>query len=91
MAVGYKVALSARLGDYSQLRIFYNGAAYDDKPRGSMPLRLQMVRNAVFWPVVGDFAASLIRMATAKWEGIDVTCILTSGRTNDATDTPGRR
>jgi hypothetical protein len=82
---------SARLGDYSQLRIFYNGAAYDDKPRGSMPLRLQMVRNAVFWPVVGDFAASLIRMATAKWEGIDVACILTSGRTNDATDTPGRR
>jgi hypothetical protein len=47
---------SARLGDYSQLRIFYNGAAYDDKPRGSMPLRLQMVRNAVFWPLVGDFA-----------------------------------
>lgn len=82
---------SARLGDYSQLRIFYNGAAYDDKPKGHMPLRLQMVRNAVFWPVVGGFDASLLRMATAKWEGTDVACILISGRDNQATDTPGRR
>lgn len=82
---------SARIGDYSQLRIFYQGAAYDDKPKGHMPLRLQMVRNSVFWPVVGNFASSLIRMATAKWEGTDVACILVSGPVNDATSTPGRR
>ncbi|HYA47995.1 MAG TPA: energy transducer TonB [archaeon] len=82
---------SARLGDYSQLRIFYLGAAYDDKPRGHMPLRLQMVRNAVFWPVGGNFAAALIRMATAKWEGTDIACMLISGADNDATATPGRR
>jgi hypothetical protein len=82
---------SARLGDYSQLRIFYQGAAYDDKPKGHMPLRLQMVRNAVFWPVAGDFEASLLRMAAAKWEGTDVACILISHRDNEATDTPGRR
>src|SRR6516225_1522483 len=44
---------TARLGDYSQLRIFYQGAVYDDKTRGHIPLRVQMVRNAVFWPVVG--------------------------------------
>jgi len=82
---------SARLGDYSQLRIFYQGAAYDDKPRGHMPLRLQMVRNAVFWPVGGNFAPALIRMATAKWEGADIACMLISGGSNDATATPGRR
>jgi hypothetical protein len=82
---------SARLGDYSQLRIFYQSAAYDDKPRGHMPLRLQMVRNALFWPVVGNFAASLIRMATAQWEGTDIACILISRGGNDATATPGRR
>jgi Gram-negative bacterial TonB protein C-terminal len=82
---------SARLGDYSQLRIFYEGAAYDDKPRGHMPLRLQMVRNSVFWPVVGNFAPSLMRMATAKWEGTEIACILISGGGNDATATPGRR
>lgn len=82
---------SARLGDYSQLRIFHEGTAYDDKPRGHMPLRLQMVRNSVFWPVVGNFAPSLIRMATAKWEGTEVACILISRGGNDATATPGRR
>jgi hypothetical protein len=82
---------SARLGDYSQLRIFYEGAAYDDKPRGSMPLRLQMVRNAVFWPVVGNFAPSLIRMATANWQGTEVACMLISGGGNEATATAGRR
>ena len=82
---------SARLGDYSQLRVFYEGAAYDDKPRGHMPLRLQMVRNSVFWPVGGNFAGALMRTATAKWEGTEVACILISGSGNDATATPGRR
>lgn len=82
---------TARIGDYSQLRIFYEGAAYDDKAKGHMPMRLQMVRNSVFWPVVGNFAPSLMRMATAKWEGSDVACILVSGAMNDATPTAGRR
>jgi hypothetical protein len=82
---------SARLGDYSQLRIFYEGAAYDDKPRGSIPLRIQMVRQSVFWPVTGRFAPALIRMATAKWQGTDVACMLVSGARNDASPTPGRR
>ena len=82
---------SARLGDYSQLRIFYEGNVYDDKPRGHMPLRLQMVRNTVFWPVVGNFGYSLIRMATAKWEATDLACLLVSGMGAEATATPGRR
>lgn len=88
---GQSFRWSARLGDYSQLRIFYQGAAYDDKPSGHIPLRVQMVRNAIFWPVVGNFAPSLMRMATAKWEGTDVACILISRGGNDATATPGRR
>ncbi|HYM75512.1 MAG TPA: energy transducer TonB [Candidatus Dormibacteraeota bacterium] len=82
---------SARLGDYSQLRIFYQGQVYDDKPHGHMPLRLQTVRNSVFWPVVGNFSSSLLRMATAKWEDTELACILISGAVNDATATPGRR
>jgi hypothetical protein len=82
---------SARLGDYSQLRIFYEGAAYDDKPKGYIPLRLQMVRNAVFWPVIGNFAPTLLRMATTSFQGTDLACMLISGGGNDATPTPGRR
>jgi Gram-negative bacterial TonB protein C-terminal len=82
---------SARLGDYSQLRIFYQGAAYDDKPRGHIPLRLQMVRNSVFWPMFGNFAPALLRMATANWEGTPIACILISRGGNDSTATAGRR
>jgi hypothetical protein len=82
---------SARLGDYSQLRIYRDGTAYDDKPRGSIPLRIQMVRQSVFWPVTGRFAPALIRMATANWQGTEVACMLVSGGANDATPTPRRR
>lgn len=82
---------TARVGDYSLLRIYYEGDVYDDKPRGHMPLRLQMVRSAVFWPVNGNFSHALLRMATAKWEESEIACILISGMTNDATATPGRR
>jgi hypothetical protein len=82
---------SARVGDYSLLRIFYEGDVYDDKPHGHMPLRLQMVRSSVFWPVNGNFSQSLLRMATAKWEGTEIACILISGMVNDASPTPGRR
>jgi hypothetical protein len=82
---------SARLGDYSQLRIYHNGAAYDDKPRGSIPLRIQMVRQSVFWPVTGRFAPALIRMTSANWQGTEVACMLISGGGNEATPTPGRR
>jgi hypothetical protein len=81
---------SARLGDYSQLRIFHDGAAYDDKPRGPIPLRIQMVRQSVFWPVTGNFASALLRMATANWQGAEVACVLLS-RDDDATATLGRR
>lgn len=82
---------TARLGDYSQLRVFYQGAAYDEKPKGHIPLRIQMARNAVFWPIVGGFAGSVLRMATAKWEGTDVACILISRGMSDAVSEPGRR
>lgn len=82
---------SARLGDYSQFRIFYNGAAYDEKPRGHIPLRLQMVRNAVFWPIGGDFEAAVLRMATAKWQGSDVARLLISRRDDPSSDISGRR
>ncbi len=82
---------SAHLADYSIHRIFYEGAPYDEKSKGPIPLRIKMVREAVFWPVSGPFAASYLRVATARWEGADVMCILQS-RGPDAApnDEPGR-
>jgi hypothetical protein len=67
---------TAHIGDYFQLRIFHQGLPYDDKSPGPMPLRVQMARAAIFWPVSGNFAAASLRLASAKWDGADVMCIL---------------
>jgi hypothetical protein len=69
---------SAHLADYSIDRIFYRGYAFDEKASGPMPLRLRMARAAVFWPINGNFAPAYLRVATAKWDGDEVMCILRS-------------
>jgi hypothetical protein len=69
---------SAHLADYSIHRIFYRGYAFDEPPSRPMPLRLRMVRAAVFWPINGNFAPAYLRVATAKWDGDEVMCILRS-------------
>ncbi len=82
---------TAHLGDYSQSRIYYDGAAYDTKAHAYLPLRLQIVRSAIFWPVSGNFADALIRTAGATWKGAPVTCALVSGTRSEVKATPGRR
>lgn len=82
---------TARLGDYSQSRIYHNGVAYDTNAHAYLPLRLQMVRSAIFWPVSGNFAGLLIRTAAASWKGAPVTCALVSGTRSEVTTIPGRR
>ena len=69
---------TARLGDYSQVRIFQNGVPYDEKTPGPIPLRLQMVRGAVIWPMANVRPGTLIRMASAQWQGMEVMCALLS-------------
>jgi len=78
---------TAHLGDYSIDRIFYRGYAFDEKVAGPMPLRMRMVRAAVFWPINGNFAPAYLRVATAKWDGDEVMCILRSrGPTDEEVD-----
>lgn len=69
---------SARLGDFSITRIWNNGVPYDEKPISLIPMRLQMLRDAVFWPLRAHLDASL-RVANADWKGKQVTCILSAG------------
>jgi hypothetical protein len=69
---------SAHLADYSLDRIFYRGYVFDEKASAPMPLRLRLVRAAVFWPINGNFAPAYLRVATAKWDGDEVMCILRS-------------
>ena len=81
---------SARLGDYTQRRVFQNGIAYDEKTPGPIPLRLQMVREAVLWSMYHVRPGAGMRMASAKWNGMDVMCALLSTSTGFSA-TPGRR
>jgi hypothetical protein len=70
---------TARLGDYSQVRVFQYGVPYDEKTTGPIPLRLQMVRGAVIWPMDNVRPGTMIRMASAQWRGMEVMCALLSG------------
>ena len=82
---------SERLGSYAQERVFKGGVAYDTDPQAYQPLRLQMIRQAIFWPVAGQLANSRLRVAQAEWQGRPVTCVLVSaGRPRDDS-TQGRR
>lgn len=82
---------TAQLGSYSQSRIYYHGSAYDINAHAYLPLRLQMVRTAIFWPVSGNLADRLIRSAAANWKGVPVTCALISGTRSEVTAVPGRQ
>jgi Gram-negative bacterial TonB protein C-terminal len=83
---------SARLGDFELTRISARAAIFDDRPADFIPIRLHMLRDALFWPVnLGSTNNILIRTAAAHWKGQEVTCILTSGAQSDPTPTPGRR
>ena len=82
---------SEHLGNYSQLRIFHKGVAYDSNPGSYQPLRLEMVRQAIFWPVGGNFANTVIRVAEANWNGKPVTCALIAGPRASASQETGRQ
>ncbi|HWY55060.1 MAG TPA: energy transducer TonB [Terriglobales bacterium] len=69
---------TARLGEYSQVRVFQYGIPYDEKTAGPIPLRVQMVRGAVLWPMFNVRPGTMIRMASAQWRGMEVMCALLS-------------
>ncbi len=87
----YSFRWSASLGNFSMTRIAARGRLFDDRPLEFIPMRVHMLRGAIFWPINFDQAHALIRTAAANWKGKDLTCILTSGGMSDPTATPGRR
>jgi hypothetical protein len=82
---------SVRLGDFSLTRTFYQGTAFDDRAITFIPMRVQMLRDALFWPINLESARPLIRTTSANWKGTELTCVLTSGPQAEPTPTPGRR
>src|SRR5579884_364326 len=79
---------TVRFGSFSLSRVIVGGRVWDDAPHNSIPLRLQTLRNAVFWPVVGNVAPDLIRTAAVNSNGVSLTCVLVSPAYTNAANAP---
>lgn len=75
------------LAGYSESRVSTNGRIAA-KGIESLPLRVAMLRSAMFWPVGGNPSNSSVRTASAQWNSHPVTCLLLSGMA--PVETPGR-
>jgi hypothetical protein len=66
-------------GPFSQTRIGFHRQPFDDRPVAETPMRLHMLRNAIFWFAgVQPSPNALIRVAPVTWNGRPVTCLLLS-------------
>src|SRR5579884_3374798 len=83
----------AQLGGFTQTRLYSGGRAFDQRSNSFVPLRLQMVRNVVFWPM--NFAPrAMLRIASGKLGQTELLCGLFSSSLNDPAEmsaVPGRR
>jgi hypothetical protein len=69
---------TANLGGYSIVRIGSQGNTADAQPVSMIPMRIQMLRDAVFWAVRTPGSNLMVRTAAAELNGRPVTCLLTS-------------
>jgi hypothetical protein len=69
---------SAQLGDSHLIRIGSDGHVYGTNPSEPVPLRVQMVRSALYWPIVRNVGAHVIRAANVERDGKELSCLLLS-------------
>jgi hypothetical protein len=69
----------ARLQDSLVLQIGGEGHVYGTNPSEPVPLRIQMLRSVLHWPITRDPAASTMRAANIKKDAKAVSCLLLSG------------
>jgi hypothetical protein len=81
---------TARFGDFSVTRVHTGAGAFEEKHVPLVPMRIHMLRNAIFWAAQGITAASQFRTAAVEWNGRPATCLLVSEKP-DALETPARR
>src|SRR5262249_39084528 len=76
---GQRWRWTANLAGYSQTRNGRGQMGLDEQPVPAVPLRLHMLREAVFWPV--SFApGARLRTAAAQRNGKSLTCLLLNGQ-----------
>ncbi len=68
----------AKLQDSLVIRIGVNGRVYGTNPSELVPLRVQMIRSALHWPIMRNAGASAIRAANVERDGKAISCLLLS-------------
>ncbi|MGB8592785.1 MAG: hypothetical protein WA755_18065 [Candidatus Acidiferrales bacterium] len=79
---------SAQIGELKQFRIIENNQVYGTSVAEPVPLRVQMARAALLWPVPHRVGGMMIRSAKVNENGNDLSCLLLSG---EAPSSPGPR
>jgi hypothetical protein len=69
---------SAQMQDSRVLRIGIDGRVYGTNASEAVPLRVQLVRSALHWPIMRMAGGSAIRAADVKRDGMAMSCLLLS-------------
>jgi len=69
---------TAQLGDVQVIRIGSDRRVYGTDPSEPIPLRVQMVRSALYWPITRNAGASAIRATDVERDGKAMSCLLLS-------------
>ena len=69
---------TAQSQDSVVIRIGANGRVYGTNPSAPVPLRVQLVRSALHWPIMRNAGASAIRAADVGRDGQAISCLLLS-------------
>jgi hypothetical protein len=67
-----------QLQDSTVIRIGVDGHVYGTNPSEAVPLRVQMMRAALHWPIVRNPGMSTMRAAEIERDGKQMTCLLLS-------------
>jgi len=87
---GQQSRWTASMGNFSLSRVRIRGEAFDEKPVTSIPMRIHMLRNTIFWAAGTIPAGAKFRSAAVEWNNAPTTCLLMSdGR--DAAASPARQ
>jgi hypothetical protein len=70
---------TARLASSSQLHIVSGGQVFATNPNEPVPMRVQMVRGAIFQPIGPTPGTGMIRSQNVQRDGQELTCLLLSG------------
>jgi len=69
---------TVQLQDSHIIRIGVDGRVFGTNPSEPVPLRAQLIRSALHWPIMRNPGASAIRAAEVKHDGMEMSCLLLS-------------